>query len=37
MHNILEQNKLLYYENNRLRKALSLKKKHKKKGYKLNL
>jgi hypothetical protein len=37
LHNISVQNKLLHHKNDGLREALSSKKKHKKKGYKLNL
>jgi regulator of replication initiation timing len=37
LHDISVQNELLHHENDRLREALSSKKKHKKKGYKLNL
>jgi hypothetical protein len=37
LHDISVQNELLHHQNDGLREALSLKKKHKKKGYKLNL
>jgi hypothetical protein len=37
LHDISVQNELLHHQNDRLREALSSKKKHKKKGYKLNL
>jgi hypothetical protein len=37
LHDISVQNELLHHENDGLREALSSKKKHKKKGYKLDL
>lgn len=37
LHSLQTQNELLYYQNDGLREALTVKKKYAKKGYTLNL